>query len=70
MNIETRELLEKANESLDEAYKNIRIVISDLGEEKTDRMKLWVILNEIDKAKQELEKLLYPAQDIESEIFR
>jgi hypothetical protein len=63
MTKETRKLLEIANENLDTSYKAVRIAISDLRDEDTS--KLREILNDIDKAKQELEKLLYPVSDVE-----
>jgi len=68
MNKETRELLERANESLDVAYKHIRIAISDLRD-STFSEDLKKILTDIDKKKQEIEKLLNPVvSDIK--IFR
>ena len=68
MNKETRELLERANESLDVAYKNIRIAISDLRD-STFSEGLKKILTDIDKQKQEIEKLLNPVVS-DVEIFR
>lgn len=62
MNKETRDLLEKANDNLDKAYINIRIAISDLQDESVST-DLRVILLEIDKQKQEIEKLLYLPED-------
>ena len=55
---ETRKLLEVANESLDIAYKNVRIAISDTRDQKAEQMVLQPILVTIDKAKVELEKIL------------
>jgi len=68
MNKETRELLERANESLDVAYKYIRIAISDLRD-STFSEDLKKILTDIDKKKQEIEKLLNPVVS-DVEIFR
>ncbi len=69
MTNETKDLLEKANEALDVASKNVRIVISDLRDDKAEQIPLQTILNKIDKAKQELEELLYPAVS-DVEMFR
>lgn len=64
MTNETEKLLEKlledANENLDKAYKKVRIAISDSRTEPIADI-LKEILTNIDKAKEELEKLLYPA---------
>ncbi len=68
MNKEARELLDRANESLWVAYKNIRIAIADLQDESVSK-DLRDILIEIDKQKQEIEKLLYPAVS-DVEIFK
>ncbi len=68
MTNETKKLLEDADEYLDKAYKSIRIAISDLRKDKDMQIRIQPILTEIDKAKQDLEQLLYPASDIE--IYR
>lgn len=62
-----RKLLDIANESLDTAYYNVRIAISDLRNEDTS--KLRTILNDIDKAKQEIEKLLETKAVSDVEMF-
>ncbi len=49
MTKETKDLLEKANEALDVAYKNVRIAISDLRDDKGMRIRLQPILNEIQR---------------------
>lgn len=65
---ETKDLLERANGSLDVAYKNVRIAISDLRDEAISE-NLKVILMEIDQSKRKLENLLYPPKS-DVEIFR
>lgn len=57
-NKEVRQMLEKAAESLDLAYKNVRIAISDLRDEDTSKLK-GVLIN-ISWAQLGIQKLLYP----------
>jgi hypothetical protein len=57
MEKETRERLERANESLDKSYIDLRIAISDLRDEAVADDLRNILIN-IDKAKQELEKIL------------
>ena len=72
MNIETRKLLEESDKALDRAYKNARFAIADLKSDNPDDsniMILWVILNDIDKAKVELEKILEAKSGSDVEMF-
>ena len=68
INKEVRELLEKANDNLDKAYKSFRIAISDMRDDEGVNKELKAILIEIDQAKRKLEHLLYPISDVE--IFK
>jgi len=67
MTKETRELFEKIDEDLYIAYKNVRIVISELKDEDISEGLIYANMR-IDEAKQEIEKLLGSVSNVE--IFR